>query len=162
MPRTARILLLALATTLVASRGVRAQCTGGHQTKITTFTVTPTALSFGTATVAQFNAGFVQSQYTITVDPQTGQQWFLCVQATSANMGTVNGHTKPIGELQWSLNGTTWTSFATGTLQAITNNRGTQTLTVFVRTLLSYGNDIPQANLSPGTYSANLAFQVSM
>jgi hypothetical protein len=47
-------------------------------------------------------------------------------------------------------------------LQAITNNRGTQTLTVFVRTLLSYANDIPQANLSPGTYSANLAFQVSM
>jgi hypothetical protein len=162
MTSTSRILLLALATTLVASRATRAQCSGGHTTKITTFTVTPGAVNFGTATPAQFAAGWVQSSYTVTVNPQTGQPWFLCVQATSANMGTVNGYTKPIADLQWSLNGTTWTSLAFNTLQAITSTTGTRTLTVFVRTLLSYASDIPQANFSPGTYSANLTFQVSM
>lgn len=147
---------------LVASRGTRAQCSGGHQTKITTFTVTPGALNFGSATSAQFNAGFAQSSYTVTVDPQTGQRWFLCVQATSANMGTVSGYTKPIGDLQWSVDGTTWTSLAFNTLQAVTNMSGTRTVTVFVRTLLSFARDIPQANFSAGTYSANLTFQVSM
>ena len=162
MTCSARTLLLALATLLAASRGVRAQCSGGQTQHINNFTVTPGVLSFGTATTAQFNAGWAQSQYTVTVRAPTPFIWYLCVQATSANMGTVNGYTKPIGDLQWSLNGTTWTSLVNGVLQPIMTDTGNRTITVFIRALLNYNNDIPQANLNPGTYSANLTFRVSM
>src|SRR5689334_24429014 len=100
MTCTARTLLLALALTLAASRGARAQCSGGQTQHINNFTVTPTALNLGTATPAQFNTGWVQSQYTVTVRAPTPFIWYVCVQATSANMGTVNGYTKPISDLQ--------------------------------------------------------------
>jgi hypothetical protein len=162
MTRISRALLLALATTLAASRGLRAQCSGGQPQHINNFTVTPTALNFGTATTAQFNTGWVQSSYTVTVRAPTPWIWFICVQANSANMGTVSGYTKPIGDLQWSLNGSTWTSVVNGVLQPITSGTGNTTITVFVRTLLSYGADIPLTNATPGTYSANLSFRVSM
>ena len=162
MPSPARTLVLALATLLAVSRGARAQCSGGQTQHINNFTVTPGALSFGTATAAQFNAGWAQSQYTVTVRAPTPFIWYLCVQATSANMGTVNGYTKPIADLQWSLDGTTWMSLVNGVLQPIMTDTGNRTMTVFVRTLLRYNTDIPQANLAPGTYSANLQFRVSM
>jgi len=162
MTNTARTLLLALATLLAVSRGARAQCSNGQTQHINNFTVTPGALSFGTATTAQFNTGWAQSSYTVTVRAPTPFIWYLCVQATSANMGTVNGYTKPIADLQWSLDGATWTSLANGVFQQIMVDTGNRTMTVFVRTLLRYNFDIPQANLAPGTYSANLQFRVSM
>src|SRR5690242_3839623 len=122
--RTVRVLLCAVATLVVASRETRAQCTGGKATKITSFTVTPTSLALPTATSALFNAGWSQSSYSVAVNPQTGQRWYLCVSTTNVSMGTVNGYTKPLADLQWSLDGTTWTSFVTVTQQAIMNDSG--------------------------------------
>ena len=162
MPLTPRTLLLALATLLAASRGARAQCSGGNTNLLLNMTVTPTALNMGTATTAQFNAGSAQSSYSVTVNNSfLPIRWYLCTQATSANMGTVNGFTKPIADLQWSLNGTTWTSYVNGSLQPITNATSTQTVTVFVRVLLAYPNDRPQANNTAATYTGNVAFRVS-
>ena len=159
--RRARVLLLAVATILVASRVTRAQCSGGKQTKITSLTVTPTALTLPAATSALFVAGWSQSSYSVTVNPQTGQRWYLCI-TPGASMGTVNGYTKPISDLQWSLDGATWTSFVALAQQAITNNSGAQTFTLFIRARLQFANDVPQANSSPGTYGASLSFSVSM
>jgi hypothetical protein len=153
---------LLLVATLVASREAGAQCSGGKATKITAFTVTPTALALPAATSALFNTGWSQSSYSITVTPQSGQHWYLCVSTASLSMGTVNGYTKPLGDLQFSLDGTTWTSFVVLTQQPIIDNSGALTLTVFIRARLQYANDIPQANFAAGTYSANLSFTVSM
>src|SRR3954471_14888598 len=121
---------LLIIATLVASREAHTQCSGGKATKITSFTVTPGALALPAGTSALFNTGWSQSSYSITVDPQGGQRWFLCVSTANLNMGTVNGYTKPLADLQWSLNGTTWTSFVVTTPQPITNNTGLQTFTV--------------------------------
>jgi len=159
--RCARASLLIIAV-LVASREARAQCSGGKATKITSFTVTPTALVLPAATTALFNTGWSQSSYSITVTPQTGQRWYLCVSTLNLDMGTVSGYTKPLSDLQWSLDGATWTTVVTIVAQPITNNSGTQTFTVFIRTRLQWANDRPQANLAAGTYSANLSFTVSM
>lgn len=146
----------------MATRGARAQCSGGKATKVNAFTVTPTSLSLPAATSALFNAGWSQSSYSVTVTPQTGQRWYLCVSTLNLSMGTVNGYTKPLADLQWSLDGTTWTSFVSVTQQPIINDSGQLTFTLFVRAKLAYAADIPNANLTAGTYSANLSFSVSM
>lgn len=163
MRRTARALPLALATLLLASRGARAQCSGGRTSRFDAFDVAPAALQLPPATSAAFSAGWAVSSFLITVDPRgNGQQWYLCAMALSLDMGTVSGYTKPLADLQWSVDGATWTSFAFSSLQPILNGKGLQTITLLVRSQLAFGSDIPLANGSAATYGANLRFSVSM
>jgi hypothetical protein len=158
----ARALLLALVMLVTASRGLRAQCSGGKKSNFNTFTVAPAALALPPGSAATFNAGWSVAGYTINVRPKGNNQWYLCVLPLSLNMGTVSGYTKPLSDLQWSLDGVTWTSFQLLVLQPIVNDRGNSTFTLYGRSLLSYATDIPLANGSPATYSANLRFQVDM
>jgi hypothetical protein len=157
-----RALVLTAAMLLLASGTSGAQCSGGRPSKFQSVTVTPINLPFGTASAAEFNAGWAQASYSVSVDPQTGQRWYFCVSTLDMNMGLVNGYAKPLSDLQWSLDGSSWTSFTTGVQQPITNNSGERTFTLFIRARLQYADDVPQSNLTPGTYSANLTFIVSM
>lgn len=163
MRSPARALLVTLVMLVTASRGLRAQCSGGFVSQFREFTVTPTALALPDADATTFNAGASVSSYSIFVNPQRNNRtWYLCVSALSLNMGSHGGYTKPLGDLQWSLDGTSWTSVALLGLQPIVSDRGRRTITLYIRSLLSYANDVPNFNGSPATYSANLLFQVAM
>ena len=162
MRSPARAFLLALVMLVTASRGLRAQCSGGKKSNFNAFTVAPAAIALPPASAATFNAGWSVSGYTIDVRPKGKNQWYLCVLPLSVDMGTASGYTKPLSDLQWSLDGVTWTSFQLLGLQPIVNDNGNSTFTLYIRAQLTYANDIPLANGSSATYSANLQFQVAM
>ncbi len=123
------------------------------------FTVTPAALALPQPAVSEFNQGWSQTaQYSIYIQPSVLNlllPWHLCVRATSSNLGTSGVYTKPLADLQWSLNGTTWQSVTTTLQPILSNQTGIQTVVVRIRVLLRYADDIP------GSYSGNLSFRVA-
>ncbi len=161
MRTVCRLALVVLALAAGTLR-VSAQTCGAKGTGTFTVTVTPTSSSV-TPTSTQFNAGFSQtSTYSVTVSPAaTSKAWFLCIFGTG-NMGTVNGYTKPITDLQYSVNGGAWTSLSTALVQ-IASAKVTTNLTIATRSVLSYANDQPSSfnPTVPFTYTANWSLNVS-
>lgn len=161
MRTVCRLALVALAIAAGALR-VSAQTCGPKGNGTFTLTVTPTS-STVTPTSTEFNAGFSQtSTYSVTVRPAvTNKVWLLCIFGTG-NMGTVNGYTKPLSDLQYSVNGGTWTNLSTALIQ-IASAKVTTTVTIATRSVLSYANDQPSSfnPTVPFSYVANWQLNVS-
>ncbi len=152
-------LLLALAAGAIRAS---AQTCGTNTSTKFTLTVLPASASITSPTATDFNAGVSKNAtYTIIIAPQNPSPWYLCIESTSANMGTVNGYTKPLSDLQWSLNGTTFTSFTTTYAQMATG-AGVKTYTLYVRSKLAWANDQPRSNTASFTYGpVNFNVQVA-
>ncbi len=161
MRTVCRLALVVLALAAGTLR-VSAQTCGNKGNGSFTLTVTPTS-STVTPTSTDFNAGFSQtSTYTVTVTPaQTNKFWALCIYGVG-NMGTVNGYTKPITDMQYSVNGGAWTTLTTALTQ-IASAKVTTTLTIATRSVLAYANDQPSSYnpTVPFTYVANWQLNVS-
>jgi hypothetical protein len=158
-PQTRRLAFCLAAVLAWAAPTARAQCGTGSTRNFDALTVSPTALTIPDVGVTEFDRGYsATAQYTITVDPRSNNNtrtWYLCVQADSPTFPAVSGYAKPIGDLQWSLNGTTWTSASAGTQQVV-SDKGIRTLPLYVRLLVNYAAD------APGTYGpAPLTFTAS-
>ncbi|HYE59313.1 MAG TPA: hypothetical protein VD948_12450 [Rhodothermales bacterium] len=157
--RALGLVTMTLAWVLCGASAARAQCGTGSTRTFNALTVTPSSLSLPSIGVTEFDRGFsAVAQYTVTVEPTNGNRtrtWYLCLQATSATFPAVSGYSKPIGELQWSIDGSTWTNFSVST-QQIASSVGTATQVVYVRLLVNYAKDVP------GTYGpAPLTFTAS-
>ena len=158
-PRALGLVTMTLAWALCSASAARAQCGTGSTRTFTALTVTPSSLSIPSIGVTEFDRGFSSvAQYTVTVEPTNGNRtrtWYLCLQATSATFPSVSGVAKPISDLQWSLDGSYWTSFSVST-QQIASSVGTATQVVYVRLLVNYANDVPGTfGPAPLTFTAS-------
>ena len=147
--RALELVTITLAWALCGVADARAQCGTGSNRSFSALTVTPSDLTLPSVSVTEFDRGYsATTQYTVTVDPSNSNKnrtWYLCLQATSATFPAVSGYSKPIGELQWSLNGSAWTNVTTGS-QQVSTSTGTTTLAIYVRMRVNYAQDVP------GTY----------
>lgn len=120
-------------------------CNTGFRDNFQSVTVTPSSLTLSAPGIAQFNQGWsATGQYSVYLQPKNNnatRTWYLCVTG-SGNLGTVGSYTKPLSDLQWSLDGVTWQS-VTNSYQQIRSGTGTTTVTVLVRVLLRWADDAP-------------------
>jgi hypothetical protein len=162
--RTLRIALpiLLLLALLPVSRLAAQVCDTNKKDRATT-TVSPVAQSIPTPIAAEFNAGASNTvSYTVTVATNKPFIWYLCLASVSTDAGTVNGYTKPLSDFEFSIDGTTWTPFSTSLTQVKTGT-GNATITVLVRSRLSYALDQPLSVSTPGSYGpVSFEFQTLM
>ncbi len=145
------VTLATIACLRPTTASAQSTCDTGKPDKVVTV-VTPSAGTIPTPGVAEFNAGSSESvSYNVSVTPQVGGFWLLCLVTFSANAGTVNGYTKPITDFEFSMDGTTWTPFSTTPVLVYTA-KGALTVTVFVRSRLSYALDQPLSATTPALY----------
>lgn len=141
------LLALFCALTLLALSGVgQAQ---GQSLALSSATIT-----FPNAGVAQLNAGSVEDAgISVSVDPGgSSMGWTLYLRANSA---TLSPSGKPISDLLWRLDGsTTWTALGS-TDQAIASGIGSQTVKVYLRTVLRWAAD------GPGTYGTDITYSLT-
>ncbi len=160
VPGLVRLALLFVLTPLCVLRA-QGVCDTNKKDRITT-SVSPAARSW-TPVAADFNAGFTgNASYSVTVSTNRPQVWYLCLTSISTDAGTVNGYTKALSDLEFSIDGTTWTPFSTTGMQVRTGT-GTITVNVLVRVKLAYALDQPQSPTTPGTYGpVSFEFQALM
>ena len=132
-------------------------------------TLSSTTIIFPTVTEADYDAGAVSASAPITVtfdarknggnQPNDQRTATISVRATSATLGG----TKPIGDLQWQLNGVGgWTSLTTSNITVDSKPyiynalNDPWTATVYFRTVLSWAND------PPASYAATLQFTLTV
>jgi hypothetical protein len=166
MLTSCRLWTLAAAVLCTAGRTASAQvCNTAATDVFLSYTVAPSAVALTAPGTIDFNAGFSQPSGVVTVTifptfPQWATPWYLCINATSANMGTVNGYTKSIADLQFSIDGVTWTTMSAALKQVATGS-GWATISLQLRSKISYALDQPNVGGAPFTYAANLSLQVA-
>jgi hypothetical protein len=144
---------------LVALIAVAAPVTAWAQRM--TLTVSNGPVTFPTPTATDFDAGYVVATNTLTVavsvstgKPSNTYGATVSFQATPANLGG----TKALSDLEWQLNGGTWTAttVAPNSLPQRTVSRSSPSSDVLAfRMKLSYANDVP------GSYGTNLTFTLT-
>ena len=144
------IALLLLGSAL-APAGVHAQCIPGSRIAASS---APALASFATPTFVNFDNGFIVYQTTVSVvvTPEQGKAWDLCVRSNSANLGSSQGYTKPVGDLEWQYAGGAWTPLSTAPQQIVGNQKFAQTVSINIRMRLSWTAD------PPGTFGTDLIF----
>ena len=165
----AATLVLAPVVALVAALSPLTPSTAQAQSGRFDLTLTGGPLMFASPTAADFVAGFAvhpaglsfQVDIANNAHPNTVFQTTVTVRATSPTLGT-NG--KPIGDLQWSLGGTTgpWTALSLADVavetRAVRRNRlNDPWLNVLhFRMLLDWATD------GPGTYGTNIVVTLTV
>ncbi len=146
--RRARRPLVRVAVLLLTALSAR----GATAHAQSTITVTPTSLNFGTATETQYNAG-ASASMTLSWTVSTCNGTPKCMVKIRGT--AFNG--RPVSDVQWSTDGTTWTDMSTS--DAIVDNNvqkgKTKTGTIFLRFKLSYATD------PAGTYTPAVTVSVT-
>jgi hypothetical protein len=133
-----------------------AQC---GTTSIGSVTRSPVSVTLSTPTLAMFDANVAVFTQTITFSinaSNNGTRYNVCLLATTATLGTATGggYTKPIGDLQYSLDNSTWTNLSSSQQQIANQVKGDQSYTVYLRVTLDYDD-------SPGNYATSLRLVAS-
>lgn len=132
------------------------QCTNGGVFRGAS--VNPTNIHFSTPTVVDFdNQGIVYGSV-VTVNVTSSLwifplSWSLCINADTPNLGTSQGVTKPLSDLQVELLDGNWRPVTTSQ-QRIRTGNGNSTVQMRVRMRLSWDAD------PPGSFSTVLRFTV--
>lgn len=139
--RTHRLLLGALlAGVLLPLRVSAQQCAQDPSRGVS---VNPALISFSTPTFVDFDNGFILYQTTVTLNVTANQgnnPWRLCVASQQADLGTANGVTKPISDLQFQYAGGAWTPLSVSP-QIVHQDRGNMAVQLNLRMLLSWTAD---------------------
>ncbi len=134
---------------LVLAGAAQAQCGLNPLLRFTKVQATPLAVVFPPATEAQLIAGWTATAfYDVTVQPIANNRllpWFVCLRADAATFPGPPGTAKPATDLQWSLDGSAWTSVPLVMTRITGYYTGTRTIRVWVRARLQYAD-------RPGTY----------
>lgn len=150
--RTHRFAAAALLLGVLLPLRVQAQCA---PTSGASALVAPASIVFATPAIADFDAGGIvyQSTVTVSVSGRGNRAWNLCLAALTPDLGLQGGVTKPLTDFEWQAAGSGWTPL-TFTPQVVTTDRGTQTIVLTVRMRLRWDAD------PPGTFATTLQFTV--
>ncbi len=115
--------------------------------------ITPASLAFPTPVPADFDQGYLPFGQPVEVMVQGAgnRDWSLSILAES---GTFDPTGKPVSDLEWSLDGATWTPLQL-TAAPVAVGRGRQTLLIHFRLRLAWAGDLP------GTYSVPIVVTVA-
>lgn len=113
-------------------------------------------LTFDTPTYIDFDNGAIVYQQTVTLSVQApgNRPWTVCVSSDVPDLGTVDGFTKPLADLQWQAGSGPWTPVSL-VPQPLTTERGDRTIQVRVRMMLTWGAD------PPGSFGTMVNFTVA-
>lgn len=141
-PSMHRLLLGALLFgALLPLRASAQQCTQSAGLGVT---VSPALINFSTPTFVDFDNGSIlyQTTVTLTVSGQTqgNKPWTLCVASQQPDLGSADGVTKPIGDLQVQVAGGAWVPLSV-VPQSILKDRGNGPQQINLRILLSWAAD---------------------
>lgn len=159
--RTASVRRWLLAALLVGAalpaHAAAQQCNNGGTWRAAS--VNPASVTFSTPTVVDFdNQGIVYGT-TVTVNVSSAFLWFiplpwsLCLNAETPNLGSSQGVTKPLSDLQFELLDGNWRPVTTSQLRIRTGN-GNSTVQMRLRIRLSWDAD------PPGSFGTLLRFTV--
>ncbi len=146
--------LFALAACVFAGR-LHAQCA---TTSIGSASMSPASVTVSTPTITQFDAGFATFSVTLTITPSnSGKKYDVCLLATTPTLGTATGvaYTKPLSDLQFSLDQTTWTTISTSQQLIASRTSAAQSIVLYFRVALAYALD------AAGNYGTSVTARIS-
>ena len=165
MRRRIRGLGLCAAAMLVLAESARAQSASASVqmtvTPVVNLTVSTSTTSLSVFTAAEFNAGHRTGITGPTLTVKANRAWTVSI--TGATWTGTGNHSKPVSDLQWSRDNSTYTGLTTSPVQILPSS-GTGSPTngtvqgMFYRWLLHTGTPLPEADapqsiatLDPGT-----------
>jgi hypothetical protein len=122
--------------------------------------VTGATITFPVPTEADLKAGVIGPTSTTALSHRANVRHSLTVHASSPTMSFSGAAAtaKPVGDLEWSLDGTTWRPMTTSPAQVISSaapGRHDAARTISYRLRLNHATD------APGTYAATLVFAIA-
>lgn len=113
-------------------------------------------VSFDEPTYVDFDNGAIVYQETVTLSVQASgnRPWTVCISSDVPDLGTVDGFTKPLADLQWQAGGGPWMPVSV-VPQALFTDRGSRSVQVRVRMVLTWGAD------PPGSFGTTVNFVVA-
>jgi hypothetical protein len=115
-------------------------------------------IAFPTPTAEDLDRGYIEVLNALQISLWSNSSWALSLGAFDQSMGTVDGISKPVSDLQWRYSGEATYTPLSQSSSSIQNSNDTLcngTYSLDMRVLTSWLND------PPGNYSATLIFTIN-